>query len=46
MKDPSGNWNATPPSYEVIAAEGRSSYLLVSFIFVFSIIAISSKITR
>lgn len=23
MKDPSGNWTATPPSYEVITAEGR-----------------------
>lgn len=26
MKDPSGSWTATPPSYEVITAEGKSPF--------------------
>lgn len=35
MKDPSGNWNAPPPPYEVIAAKGKSSCVHVSIVLVF-----------
>lgn len=42
MKDPSGNWNATPPSYEVIAAEDGTVHNLNEYLAMSSVDAIKN----